>query len=151
MRAPLRLTSCSYCEVNYAGQSAAALDVFFGTFAEKFTEPPPPKPRADAKATLVGLPALQDTAYLGLSAACVATWWWTAVHGDLAGTWTGLGVSAVAGFGPVLLACGFTAVQGGMAALRHAFDAPPAHTVLHVVAGSLLTALPVTLIGFKAL
>ncbi len=63
-----------YFECNYAGPSSASLDVMFGTFTEKFKESPPAKARADAKASLRGLPALQDAVFLLLFFMCIVVW-----------------------------------------------------------------------------
>lgn len=147
-----------YFECNYAGFSAAFLDVLFETFMPCFKEEEgKAKPRDDAKSTLRGLPTTEFSLYLLGSAACVGVWGYVAVgvaHGTMPhpSPLLAMLLSLVSGYGPVLLACAITVVQRGAPALFEPFHKKPlSQSLLHVLIGSAFCSLPVSLACYLAL
>lgn len=96
--------------VNFAGANASFLDSMFGSFQGKPSsgDKEGMKPRHDAKSTLRAPPSAEFLLYLGLSGACLVAWAAAALRvaaGTLALTsQQAMILSAVAGFGPALLA-----------------------------------------------
>ena len=107
------------------------------------------KLRADAKATLREVPTPEFLLYLGLAAACVAAWAIAAVTGAPVSTPAALGLAALAGFGPVVVASVLTAVfsgrTGGSAAQSFAA------TLGQVAVGSAFCSLPVAWAAYLTL
>lgn len=149
---PLPLRTPHPAQCNYSGFGAAALDVYFGTFADsmgargndpdgsKLTQP------ADAKAVL-GAPAPDFVAYLAMSVACVALWAYAAcVPGGLAAVapLTPLHLALIAGFGPVVVALPWMARPGGTSSFEWK-NAP----LLHWALGSACCSVPVAIMAYK--
>jgi hypothetical protein len=99
-----------YFSVNFAGANASFLDVMFGTFQATLTagDKGGAKARADTKSTLRSPPTLEFLVYLLSACGCVAAWGYAAVQvaaGALVVSQAqALGLAALAGFGPVVLA-----------------------------------------------
>ena len=134
---------------NYAGSDAAFMDVFFGTFVGSMEakDKDGVKPREDAKSTLRTVPTLEFVAYLALACACVGAWALAALE-VAAGTRSvpaneALALSAIAGFGPVLLASILSAAFGGVRPNPPKSMAAWA-SAMHLIVGSALCSLPVS-------
>ena len=129
-----------YLECNYAGLGAAALDVHFGTFQERFTEAKADKvveQRPDGKSTTLlawdgegakglqlNLPTWHYTLYIALSAACLGAWGAVACNPALpavrqlfATPAARLALAVLAGFGPVWAAQLVALARGNEASL----------------------------------
>ena len=105
-----------YFSCNYAGVNAGFLDVMFGSFMPTVQggDRDGMKPRADPKSTLRAPPSFEFLAYLSLSLGCLAAWAVAALRvaaGALVLTREqALAIALVAGFGPVVVASGLTAL-----------------------------------------
>jgi sterol desaturase/sphingolipid hydroxylase (fatty acid hydroxylase superfamily) len=97
-----------FLEVNYASYDAAVLDVMMGSFrgsladvGEKAGEV---KPRADEKSRLA-VPGVSAIVYVALSIACFIPWYAAASSPSTSSPFSvSIVLSALAGFGPVLIA-----------------------------------------------
>jgi sterol desaturase/sphingolipid hydroxylase (fatty acid hydroxylase superfamily) len=141
-----------YFECNYAGTGAGFVDVLFGTFVDKFkhTVEEGTKARADAKSTLKELPSAQFITYLALCILCFVPWAFFAIARKTTPTVElNALISIIAGFGPVLVACGFTVLRDGVSGLLAPFDKKPFfENGLHVTLGSLFCSFPISVMCF---
>lgn len=137
-----------YFECNYAGTDAAFMDVFFGTFKGTFSEENP-KPREDAKSTLRTLPTKEFVGYLSGSAACVGAWAWVATTGLNVSPTVALGVSGLAGFGPVVLATALSACGSGRGVQPVKMGLLA--NLLHLIMGTLFCSVPITYMCWKVI
>ena len=135
-----------YFECNYAGSDAAFMDIFFGTFRGSFSEHPidkdGPKPRDDAKSSLLVLPTKEFVTYLLLSAGCVAPWYYAVTTNMSLSYPAALTTSGLVGFGPVLLA---TLVSYGFGKSNLVKPAAMSLTgnLFHLLVGSIFCSLPI--------
>jgi len=146
-----------YFECNYAGFSAAFLDVLFDTFMPAFKEPDGKvKARDDAKSTLKGAPSSEFVGYLLASAVCIGLWAYAAI-GTARGTvhvspMVAYLLSFLCGFGPVLVACAITIVQRGVSALLEPFhERPLSQSSIHILIGTLFSSIPISIPAYLAL
>jgi sterol desaturase/sphingolipid hydroxylase (fatty acid hydroxylase superfamily) len=136
-----------YFDFNFAGFSAAALDVAFDTFLESFKKEDDGKERADAKATLAGPPTTDALVYLISSTACVGVWAFVASAGIAVSSLVAMLLSVVAGFGPVLVATLMSSLRGARASgdlLRPFHKRPLSEHVLHLGLGFLFCSFPIS-------
>jgi len=133
-----------YFECNYAGGDAGFMDVLFGTFRSSMQgdgDSDGPKPREDAKSTLLTIPTFEFVVYLTLSLACFGV---TAnyIHSDLTKLQIA-GFSALTGFGPTFLAV-FISRLFGKGQLMKQTSMTSTGYAIHILGGSILCALPVS-------
>eukprot|EP00475_Leptophrys_vorax_P002207 TRINITY_DN11253_c0_g2_i2.p1 TRINITY_DN11253_c0_g2~~TRINITY_DN11253_c0_g2_i2.p1 ORF type:complete len:155 (-),score=42.49 TRINITY_DN11253_c0_g2_i2:216-680(-) len=143
-----------YFECNYAGTGAGFMDVFFGTFVNRFKENSPQdvKARADAKASLKGVPSLQFISYMFLAGLSVLPWSYFAVKGVNPGVLVRALAAFSCGFGPVLVACCFTMVRDGWTGLLAPFEKRSLFDHgLHLIVGTLFCSVPIAVSCFLAL
>jgi len=152
-------------ECNYAGLGAAALDVFFDTFTERFAEADGDKvvmERADEKSTLIGIPPITDMLYMLLSCACVAAWALVACWGNFGGALgplppflapaavkgsvAQLYLSLLAGFGPVVLASVMAGPKYIDDCVKEWVKNPSGMfaATFHIIMGTLFCSVPIT-------
>jgi sterol desaturase/sphingolipid hydroxylase (fatty acid hydroxylase superfamily) len=143
-----------YFECNYAGSDAAWLDIAFGTFVPSFRDHPVdkhgPKPRDDAKSTLLVLPTQEFVVYLLGSSLCVAPWAYTALQHVPVSSNMAMGISVLVGFGPVVLANLVSFVYRS-ASGSHRVKMSLVANLLHLFLGSLFCSLPISYMAWLTL
>ncbi len=133
-----------YFECNYAGFTAAALDVAFGTFTARYKDDDKGDHRPDAKSTLTTLPTLDYVAYLLASCGCVGAWAYAAASGAAVSAAAANALAFAAGFGPVIAACAVTVAINGSTNMLFPFARKTVfENVLHLTLGFLFCSVPV--------
>lgn len=134
-----------YFDFNFAGFSAAALDVAFGSFLESLKAEDKGNENADAKASLAGPPTTDFLFYLLTSCGCVALWATVAALHVAVSPVVAVLLALVAGFGPVAIAAAMSVLARGTRDLLRPFGKRPvAEHVLHLGLGFVFCSLPVS-------
>ncbi len=106
------------------------------------------KARDDSKSTLRTLPTSEYATYMVLACSCVAVWAASRAFFERASSGA-LAAAAMAGFGPVVLACLMTLQsrgwKGGVLLLLEPFEThSPLMNVAHLCLGALFCSVPIT-------
>jgi sterol desaturase/sphingolipid hydroxylase (fatty acid hydroxylase superfamily) len=142
-----------YFECNYGTPGVGFLDVYFGTYMNKFIEKDDvANGRDDAKADLSIAPTKEFLLYLFLSVMCVQTWLITVLHQKelLLDGFNTFVVSAICGFGPQVVAIAM-ALSAGQSILEPFHKKPFFDFAFHQIIGNLFCAVPITSLCYKCL
>jgi len=143
-----------YFECNYAGSDAAFMDITFGTFKASFKDHPidkdGPKPREDAKSSLLLVPTQEFIMYLGGSTLCIVGWAYPAVIQLPMSVNQALALASTVGFGPVILASLVSRIYGA-GNTSHPVKMSLMANTLHLFFGILFCSVPVTYLCFLTL
>jgi len=136
-----------YFECNYAGSDAAFMDIAFGTFKASFNDHPldkyGPKPREDAKSTLLILPTREFITYLVGSSLCVAPWTYYSINKYPVSSNNALVLSSLLGCGPVVLSIIISRIYNTTNS-THPIKMSPLANLLHLFFGMLFCGIPLT-------
>lgn len=134
-----------YFECNYAGSDAAFMDIAFGTFKASFNEHPldkdGPKPRDDAKSSLLIPPTGEFISYLTGSSLCVAPWAYYAINQQPVTSQTALVVSSLVAGGPIILSTIVTGIYS-TGNTTHPIKLSLSANLLHLFFGLLFCGVP---------
>jgi sterol desaturase/sphingolipid hydroxylase (fatty acid hydroxylase superfamily) len=140
-----------YFECNYAGTDAAFMDIAFGTFKESFSNDDKngPKPRDDAKSNLFISPTRDFIFYLLSSFGCCAIWAYFATNHIFLNVNQKIIISALGGFGPVILSCIISGLNNSSRILpvKMTFIG----NLIHITMGTLFCSIPITYMFYLAL